>query len=138
MRTIVLLLVIVCLAGCKKNQDLPTRETSGNIVKTTQFSVTTDSLKFCIPVDQISGVLEIKAKGTLTTSLSPEYSSYVVLMVGDTVIWYSSFMEPTIEFTTKDLSKFITGSCVECTLEFHNVSNVHGPFQCSGSIVFSK
>jgi hypothetical protein len=138
MRTIGLLLAITLLfAGCKKNQELPTHDGSSNNVRTSEFSVTSDSPKFIIPIEMMSGAKEITATGRIITSLAPEYSSYVVLSVGDSVVWHSSFMEASVEFKTKDLKRFITGTGVECTLEFFNIPDVHGPFKCSGSILFT-
>ena len=137
MRTIGLLLVVLCFVGCKKSQELPNRDVPSKNIKTTEFSVTSDSLKFTIPFEVLSGAKEITAKGKLTTSLSPEYSSYVILSIGDSVVWHSSFMEPTVDFCTKDLKNLVRASGIDCTLEFYNISNVHGPFKCAGSIVFT-
>ena len=138
MKTIgILLLTILCFAGCKKSQELPNRNLPDKNVKTTEFSVTSDSLKFTIPIDVMSGAKEIKAKGKLTTSLSPEYSSFVILSVGDSVVWHSSFMESSVDFCTKDLKSLLKGAGIDCKLEFYNIASVHGPFKCAGSIVIS-
>ncbi len=138
MKTIgILLISILFFAGCKKSQVLPNVDVPSQNIKTTEFSVTSDSLKFTIPFDVISGAKEIKARGKLTTSLSPEYSSYVILSVGDSVVWHSSFMESSVDFCTKDLKSLLTAKGIDCKLEFYNIASVHGPFKCAGSIVIS-
>jgi hypothetical protein len=137
MKTIgILLIAAICFTGCKKSQELPSREASKTVI-TTEFSVTSDSLKFIIPIEAKSGVKEITVQGKLTTSLSPEYSSYVMLSVGDSVVWHSSFMASTVDFCTKDLKSLFKGSGINCTLDFYNVENIHGPFKCSGQILVS-
>ena len=138
MKTIgILLIAAVCFVGCKKSQELPDRDADSKNVKTTEFTVTSDSLKFTIPIDVLAGAKEITVRGKLTTSLSPEYSSYVILSVGDSVVWHSSFMESTVDFCTKDLRSLLTGKGIDCKLEFSNIASVHGPFKCAGLIVIS-
>lgn len=95
MRTIGLLLLVICFVGCKKTDVSPTTPATtapAKIVRTTEFSVTSDSLKFTIPINLASDAKKITLTGKLTTSLLPENSSYVILSVGNSVVWHSSLM----------------------------------------------
>jgi hypothetical protein len=134
MRTLGLLLMVVCFVGCQKSQELPNTSGQSKNVKTIEFAVTSDSLNFTIPLDAATGAKEITIQGKLTTSLSPDYSSYVMLTVQDSVVWHSSFMDASVDFCTKDLKGLVSGSGINCTLEFYNITDVHGPFCCAGSI----
>ena len=136
MRTIgILVIAALFFAGCKKSEKLPTLDGPGKNVKTIEFSVTTDSLNFTIPIEALSGATEITAKGKITTSLSPECSSYVVLSVGDSVVWHSSFMEASVDFSTSDIRNLVRSTGVDCKLEFFNLTDVHGPFKCAGFFI---
>jgi hypothetical protein len=140
MRTIGILLLAsgIAFTGCnKKTQELPVRSGTDRNIKTVDFSVTSDSSSFTIPITMFSGATEIEAQGQLITSLSPGFSSYVILMVGDSVVWHASFMDSSVDFNTRNLKSLIRNSGLPCRLEFYNVDAVHGPFKCTGTITYS-
>lgn len=134
MKKLGLLLLVLCFVGCKKSEVVPTMNVPDYKTKTTEFSVTSDSLVFTIPYKDISGAKKITLKGKLSTSLVPETSSYVILSVGGFEVWHSSLMSSNVDFCSKDLKGLIRGSGIECRLEFYQISDVRGPFKCEGTI----
>jgi hypothetical protein len=134
MRTLIILLLVICLAGCKKTDVAPEKQTPVTMNKTTQFSLTSDSPRFVIPVTDLNNATEIRLEGKITTSMSPEGSSYVILSIGDSSVWHSSFMSPIIDISTSNIKGLISGSGIECTLSFYQISSVSGPYIFDGKI----
>jgi|GEM_PF-3923873 len=134
MRTIGLLLLVICFVGCKKSEVSPTKDAPVITSKTIDFSVTSDTPVFIIPCKDITGAKRIILKGTITTTLMPEGSSYVIMTVGGASVWHASLLQPAVDFQTDNLRGLIRGSGIDCKLEFYQVSNVQGPYTCVGSI----
>ena len=135
MRTLGLLLLVICFVGCKKSDVVPSKDTTAKTDKTIAFSVTSDTPTFTIPCSDIGGAKQIILKGTLSTTLMPEGSSYVIMTIGGTAVWHASLMQPTVDFKTENLRGLVRGTGIDCTLDFYQISDIQGPYTCTGSIV---
>lgn len=135
MRPIVICLaMVICLAGCKKSNVAPQDAATRTVTTSTDFSVTSDSPNFSIPCNINSGAKEIILRGTITTTLSPEATSYVIMSLGDSSIWHSSFMAPVVDFRTKNIRGLIHGSTLDLNLSFYQIASVNGPITFEGKI----
>lgn len=83
------------------------------------------------------GAEQVTLTGTITTTIVPENTSYVIMSVSDTAVWHSSFVQSVLDFKTRDIKGLIHGSGIECNLEFFQIANIQGPFSCQGKIVIS-